>query len=107
MSKNTSKSSEPAIAPKEPVVSLFRQDPQESTAPDAAPVPTKLKAGWSGLTAIFAAVVIYFTAVLISSTALALFARANHWSSAYADNWVHSSIVAQFFYVLINEAITI
>ncbi len=73
----------------------------------AAGIITPPKAAWSGMTAVVVAVGIYFIAVFISSTLLALYAQANHWSSAYADNWIRSSIVAQFFYVLINEGVTI
>jgi len=97
MLKNTFKklkNSEAKLAPQSP-------EPTDTTS------AAKPRAGWSGLTAVFVAVVIYFVAVVVSSTLLSLFARTQHWSAEYTNNWIHSSIAAQFFYVLINEGITL
>jgi|GEM_PF-223832 len=106
MSKNTFKTTgfKPSVT--ESPTAASTADESKSNRTESATIATP-KASWGGFTAIIVAIAIYFIAVIVSSTTLSLFARLHHWSAEYADNWLHSSIVAQFFYVLINEVVTV
>ncbi|SRR6266568_393388 len=62
---------------------------------------------WSGFTAVVVALGVYLIALYSGGVLLSVYAGLRHWSSAYADNWLNTSISAQFFYVLLDEAITV
>ena len=62
---------------------------------------------WSGFTAVVVALVVYLVALYSGGLLISVYAGLRHWSAAYADNWLNTSITAQFFYVLLDEAITV
>lgn len=90
---------EPSKAPKK------RRDTKPQSEVDAK--DSKLSPLWGGFTAVVVVIVVYMISLYVGGGLLALYAAAHHWSSAYANNWLNNSVPAQFFYVLIDEAITI
>jgi membrane protease YdiL (CAAX protease family) len=62
---------------------------------------------WSAMTAICVVVFVYISALFIGGTILGAYAGIRHWSSAYTDQWLSSSVVAQFLYILLDETITV
>ncbi|HSX08504.1 MAG TPA: type II CAAX endopeptidase family protein [Candidatus Saccharimonadales bacterium] len=62
---------------------------------------------WSGFTAVLVVIAVYMISLYVGGGLLALYAAIHHWSSAYANNWLSNSVPAQFFYVLIDETITV
>lgn len=62
---------------------------------------------WSAMTAILVVTVTYLIALFIGGTLLSAYASMHHWSSAYTNQWLNSSVMAQFLYVLLDESITL
>jgi membrane protease YdiL (CAAX protease family) len=62
---------------------------------------------WNPLLAVLAVVVIYFLAQIIGDLIVSVYPLAKHWSNGKANNWLQNSVIAQFFYVLIAEAVTV
>ncbi len=55
---------------------------------------------------VFYAIFIYFAAQFLASLIIIIYPRLHHWNSATSQDWLNSSVAAQFFYVLIAEALT-
>lgn len=62
---------------------------------------------WSPLTAVMMVIAVYILALVVGGTLLSVYASMQHWSSSYTDQWLKSSVVAQFIYIFLDEAITI
>lgn len=62
---------------------------------------------WSPLLAVPFVVLVYFLTQIIAAVAVAMWPLLHNWSSAQSDDWLNSSIYAQFFYVLIAEGLVI
>lgn len=62
---------------------------------------------WSPWLAIVFILVVYIFSQVISSIAISIYPLLHHWSSAQANDWIVNSITAQFFYVLVAEALTV
>lgn len=59
---------------------------------------------WVGLVFI---ILVYFASQVIAENIVAIYPMAKHWSNAVAISWITNSIIAQFFYVLLAEALTL
>lgn len=62
---------------------------------------------WNPVFAVIFVIVVYFLSQIIAAVALSIWPAINHWSSGQADDWLNSSIYAQFFYVLIAESLVL
>ena len=65
------------------------------------------KVPWKPVLAVVAVVVIYFISQLIGGLALSIYPALRHWTSSQANTWINNSILAQFIYVIIAEALTV
>lgn len=65
------------------------------------------KIPWSPVLAVVTVIVIYFVSQFVGGLALSLYPTMRHWNDAQANKWINSSILAQFIYVLIAEALTV
>ena len=54
---------------------------------------------WGGVTGVVVALTIYLVALYAGGVLLSAYATLRHWSTAYANTWLNTSIAAQFFYV--------
>lgn len=50
--------------------------------------------------------VIYFATQLIAGVIVYSYATAHHWSAVQTNEWLKNSVYAQFFYILVAEALT-
>jgi membrane protease YdiL (CAAX protease family) len=62
---------------------------------------------WSPALAVAFVIVTYFLSQIIASLVVAIWPAAHHWSGAHTDEWLKDSIYAQFFYVLLAEALVL
>ncbi len=65
------------------------------------------KIPWSPVLAVVAVIVIYFVSQFVGGLALSLYPTIRHWNDTQANNWINNSILAQFIYVVIAEALTV
>lgn len=73
--------------------------------PDA---PNKLVSiPWHPALAVAFVIVTYILTQMLSAISLSVWAAINKWSAGQTEAWLDSSIYAQFFYVLIAEALAI
>ena len=56
---------------------------------------------WNPWWAVVFIVVVYYFSQFLGSIMISLYPWINHWSAAQANDWIVSSIVAQFIYVLL------
>lgn len=64
----------------------------------------KPRVSWGPVAAVVSAVVIYLLPQLVIGSILSIYPALKHWSSSRANNWLSSSIAAQFVYTLLVEA---
>jgi membrane protease YdiL (CAAX protease family) len=69
--------------------------------------PSTKRWPWSPTTAVVIVVVAFLVAQLLGGILVDLYPSIHHWSGAQANNWLTNSIVAQFFFVLISETLTL
>lgn len=62
---------------------------------------------WNPVVAVIAVVVIYFAAQFLGGILVSFYPALQHMSRQASAAWLDSSIVAQFFYVLIAEGLTL
>lgn len=62
---------------------------------------------WSPLSAVLIVIIAFVVAQLLGGILVALYPSLRHWTSAQANNWLNNSVVSQFFFVLISEALTV
>ncbi len=62
---------------------------------------------WGAHKAILASIAIFFLSQIVAVVVLSVYVRGQHWSQAQANQWLDSSVVAQFFFVLLVESVTI
>jgi membrane protease YdiL (CAAX protease family) len=61
---------------------------------------------WGPLAAVLYALVVYFVAQMGGSVLVILYPHLRGWDKATGSNWLDTSIVAQFWFVLLTEAMT-
>jgi membrane protease YdiL (CAAX protease family) len=61
---------------------------------------------WGPWAAVIYAVVVYFAAQMVATSIIVMYPHLRGWSKPYAQSWLDTSVVAQFFYVLMAEALT-
>lgn len=61
---------------------------------------------WGPWAAILVAVVVYFAAQIMAAIVVSLYPRFMGWTGSQGVDWLNSSVFAQFFYVLVAEALT-
>lgn len=62
---------------------------------------------WNPWWAVIFIVLLYFASQILSGIAISIYPVLKHWSAAQANDWIANSIGAQFFYVLIAEALAV
>jgi membrane protease YdiL (CAAX protease family) len=62
---------------------------------------------WNPLWALVFVVVMYFATQIIGGLVISLYAALRHWDTVTTQNWLTDSVIGQFSYVLIAEALTI
>jgi len=64
------------------------------------------KVPWGPWAAVLYAAAVYFAAQIAASLAIAIYPRLKGWGSAQAESWLSNSVFAQFWFVLLAEALT-
>lgn len=82
--------------PAQPIESISTK-----TSKTASPLPWN---PWAGVVFILA---VFFGAQLLAGVLIGLYPLARHWSTDVADNWLNSSVVAQFFFILLAEGMVL
>ncbi len=62
---------------------------------------------WGPAAAILIVVLIYVVVQLVSVQIVSIYPLLKHWSAAQATSWINNSVVAQFVYVALDEALTV
>jgi hypothetical protein len=62
---------------------------------------------WGPWAAVIMTIVIYLLAQLVGAELISIYPALQHWSHEYTANWINNSIVAQFFYVLFAESLSL
>lgn len=73
----------------------------QATQPSADPVP------WHPLSGVLFVIVTFAAAQFLALAIIEVYPLLNHWSGTQANDWLDNSVLAQFFFVLIAEAISI
>lgn len=73
---------------------------------DVLPANVAGKVPWSPWAALLYATIVYFAAQLIASAIVIIYPRLHHWDKTTAQNWLNTSVFAQFWFVLLAEALT-
>lgn len=73
------------------------------------PSDTRISKGiaWNPWVAVILVIVIYFVSQLLSELIISIYPVVRQWSTAQANSWIQNSVIAQFFYVLIAEGLTL
>lgn len=84
-------------------------DDSSSTKPveRSAKPASKSVIPWNPLVAVALVIVIYFLSQVVASLVVSLYPLLQHWSKSQTNDWLASSIYAQFFYVVIAEGIVV
>lgn len=64
------------------------------------------KVPWNPWVAVLYAVIIYFLAQIIAGAIVAVYPHLKGWNTNSSTDWLNNSVVAQFWYVLLAEALT-
>jgi membrane protease YdiL (CAAX protease family) len=80
------------------------QTPAELSPQSPAPNPQKVP--WGAWAAVVYATVVYFAAQFFASLFIIIYPHLHHWNKAVAQNWLDTSVYAQFWYVLAAEVLT-
>lgn len=72
--------------------------------PFAVAVP---RVPWSPWVAVVYAVIVYFAAQIIAGLIIIIYPHLHHWDKLTSRRWLDNSVLAQFWYVLLAEALTI
>jgi len=86
---------------------IFKNSSEPSKSPHprlSAPTPQQLP--WSPWLAVVFVVVVYFISQFVGGLIVSIYPALHHWSLTQANDWLNHSVWAQFFYVLIAEALT-
>src|ERR1700712_951902 len=70
------------------------------------PLSSSPKVPWSPWMGVFYAIFIYFAAQFVASLLIIVYPKLHHWDSASSQAWLSNSVFAQFWYVLVAEALT-
>ncbi|MEK7600238.1 MAG: type II CAAX endopeptidase family protein [Patescibacteria group bacterium] len=73
-------------------------------------MPTKSKIDivpWKVAVGLVFAIVTYYAAQIVAGTLVSLYALSKHWTDEQATAWLHDSVVPQFVYILITEALIV
>lgn len=71
------------------------------------PVEPASQAKWGALTAVIITIGIYFASQILAGILVSLYPLARHWNSAQATKWLEQSVIGQFAFVFVAEAITL
>lgn len=71
------------------------------------PVTTRQQVPWNPFWAVFFVLIVFYFSQIVASLALSFYTSLQHWSRAQALDWMNDSVVAQFAFVLIAEALAI
>jgi len=65
------------------------------------------KTPWGAGSALTVVVVTYIVTLFIGTYAISIYPALKHWSQKQANDWLQSSVIAQFFYILLIETLTL
>ena len=71
------------------------------------PKPTDSGITWGPWSAVGVVIAVFLAAQLVAEEILLIYPRMQGWSQGVANNWLQNSVYAQFFYVLLAEALTV
>jgi membrane protease YdiL (CAAX protease family) len=80
-----------------------KQSHSELTPHDSALTPKKVP--WSPWAAVLYALALYFVAQIVAGLLVGIYPLMRHWDKLQTNEWLSSSIAAQFFFVLLAEAL--
>jgi CAAX protease family protein len=81
-----------------------------TTADQTAVTPPAAATGrvpWNPWLGVLFVLFVYFVSQVLSGLALSIYPALHHWTQVQATDWINNSIVAQFVYILLAEALTI
>lgn len=62
---------------------------------------------WNPVWGLVFAALVFYGAQLLAGILLSIYAGLRHWSVSQATDWLNNSVIAQFIYILLAEAITV
>ncbi|MEK7059285.1 MAG: CPBP family intramembrane glutamic endopeptidase [Patescibacteria group bacterium] len=74
---------------------------------ESNPAAKKINVPWNPWLAVIFAVGVYFASQIIAGTLIALYPLQHHWSETQANDWLNSSVTAQFIYIMVTEALIV
>lgn len=78
-----------------------------SEEPPAKVKDQRQSVSWNPWLAVLFVIVVYFATQLVAAVVLSLWPSIQGWSAERSSDWLSNSIYAQFFYVLITEALVV
>jgi len=82
-------------------------EPGKAVAVTIAKQPKQNRIPWNPWLAVGFVIVVYFLTQIIAAVLVALWPAFMHWSPSRSQNWLDTSINAQFFFVLIAEGLVV
>jgi hypothetical protein len=79
---------------------------ETAAAPSAANTRNVPLVPWGPIPAVAYTALVYFSAQIAASFLIIFYTRLRGWDHSYANDWLDHSIVSQFFFVLLAEALT-
>lgn len=76
-------------------------------AVDSNQGPVVPKISWNPWVAVVFVIAVYYVSQIISGLVVSIYPILEHWSQAQSNAWLEKSVWAQFFYILIAEALTL
>ena len=86
--------------------------PQSQPSPEAPSQLSNLAAKiprvpWNSWLALVFVILVYYFSQIIASLLISIYPALHHWTNTQANDWLNNSVLAQFFFVLVAEAITL
>src|SRR5947207_546408 len=79
----------------------------QTAATVVPPAGTPARVPWNPWLGVLFVLFIYFASQAVSGLALSIYPAIHHWTQAQATDWINNSVLAQFVYILLAEALTI
>jgi membrane protease YdiL (CAAX protease family) len=84
------------------------KDPHTDIEPlTPKPAVQSVRVPWNPWLAVIFVVFVYFLAQFLGGIFISIYPWLKHWDNSRANDWLTNSVPAQFFYVLLAEAITV
>lgn len=82
---------------------------QPTLQPDSPlkPKTSNLSVVWNPWLAVLFVVVTYYASQLLGGLAVSIYPALQHWSNTQTTDWLNNSVLAQFFYIVIAETLSV